>query len=58
MARQEKFKQKIFSALWLPLSPALSIVYMHFASIKSSLLAGIPAQSKPATFSRHQQDSS
>ena len=58
MARQEKFKQKIFSALWLPLSPALSTVYMHYASTKSSLLAGIPAQSKPARFSWYQQDHS
>ena len=29
MARQEKFKQKIFSALWPPNSPLGFIVYLH-----------------------------
>ena len=44
MARQEKFKhKKVFSVLWPPL-PALCIVYVHHASTKPPLLAGIPAQ--------------
>ena len=41
--RQEGFKQIYFSALWLPLSSLLCIIYLHYASTKPPQSAEIAA---------------